>query len=107
MRGWVVKYRDNPIPVTEWGFGKPFSQLPDQDLIEAVALVFDERSWVLRNKRNYFSAKAESALYTAAGEFQYKFLENRTIGYWEDGKRVRLTVNEHTGEMYGPYTNEE
>jgi hypothetical protein len=105
MRGWVVKYKDDSI-ITEWDFCKPFSQLPDQNKIKAVALVWDNRHWVFPDQQHYYSQKRESILCGAGcGLKGGNQIESRSIGYWdyELNTRVKYTVNEHTGELSGPY----
>lgn len=104
-RGWVVKYKDESV-ITEWEFGKPFSQLPNQSDIKAVAIVWDNRHWVIPDKQHYYAQKGESLLCGAGcGILGGRQIESRSIGYWDSelNTRVKYTVDEHTGEMYGPY----
>lgn len=111
MRGWVVKYKDGTI-ISEWEFDKTFSYLPNQHEIEAVAMVHDNRHWVIPNKKHYFSQKQVSILLGLGGPKHDSQgaggarLESRTIGYWEDGQKIKFTVKEATGEMRGPYVDE-
>jgi hypothetical protein len=102
MRGWVVKYKSGDV-IPEWEFGQGFSRLPEQNNIEAVAIVHRDtnRSWVISGKKHYFAQKQESLL-CGAGGFFGRQIESRTIGYWEDGKKVLFTVNEATGVPDGP-----
>jgi hypothetical protein len=100
-RGWVVKYKDGTV-IPEWDFDRPFSQLPNVGDIESVAIVFEDRHWVIAGKKHYFSQKGESIL-VGPGFTGGQRLESRTIGYWEDGRRIKYTLNESTGEMRGPY----
>jgi hypothetical protein len=104
-RGWVVKYKDGTV-IPEWEFGRPFSQLPTNVEIEAVAIVLDDRHWVLAGKQHYFAQKRESILFGPSGFLGGRRIESRTIGYWENGKKVKITVDENTGEMHGPYEDE-
>jgi len=107
MRGWVVKYKDGQV-IAEWDFGKPFSQLPNQNSIDAVAIVHRDtnRKWIISGKENYFAMKRESML-MGLGISSGRRIESRTIGYWEDGKKVLFTVDELTGEPRGPYLAKE
>jgi hypothetical protein len=110
MRGWVVKYKNGKV-LTEWGFGQPFSHLPNPGDIEAVAIVYDKRHWVIPNKQHYFSQKQVSVLLGLGGPQHQQGMgqariETRTIGYWEDGQQIKFTLNEATGEMRGPYVDE-
>jgi hypothetical protein len=103
-RGWVVKYNDGNV-VTEWEFQKPFSQLPNQNDIKAVAIVWENRHWVIPDKKHYFAQKSESILCGAGcGVLGGRQVESRSIGYWDFAlnTRVKYTVNERTGEMSGP-----
>jgi len=104
-RGWVVKYKDGTI-IPEWEYGKPFSQLPTDSEISAVALVLDDRHWVLSGKQHYFAQKRESMLFGVSGALGGRRIESRTIGYWEGGKKIKITVDENSGEMHGPYEDE-
>jgi hypothetical protein len=102
-RGWVVKYKDGTV-VPEWIFQRPFSQLPDIGEIDTVALVFEDRHWVLpKDKKFYFSQKGESVLFGTSGMIGGRRIETRTLGYWEGDRKIKYTLNELTGEMYGPY----
>ncbi len=103
-RGWVVKYKDGTI-IPEWEFGKPFSQLPKTKEIDAVAIVLNDRHWIIPGKQHYFAQKRESILMGAGGPVSRR-IESRTIGYWENGKKIKITVDENTGEMRGPYEDE-
>lgn len=100
-RGWVVRYKSGRV-IPEWEFGKPFSQLPVDEEIEAVALVLDNRHWVIPGKKHYFAQKRESIM-LGRGMLGGRRVESRTIGYWEDGKKIKITVDENTGEIRGPY----
>lgn len=103
-RGWVVKYIDDTI-ITEWEFQKPFSQLPNQNNIKAVAMVWENRHWVIPDKKHYFAQKSESVICgVGRGFLGGPQIESRSIGYWDPelNSRVKYTVNEHTGEMSGP-----
>jgi hypothetical protein len=104
-RGWVVKYTDDSV-ITEWEFQKPFSQLPSQNDIKAVAIVWENRHWVIPDKKHYFAQKSESIICGVGGGFLGgPQIESRSIGYWDSelNTRVKYTVDEHTGEMRGPY----
>jgi hypothetical protein len=102
-RGWVVKYKDGTI-IPEWVFQKPFSQLPSPGDIDTVALVFEDRHWIIpEGKQHYFSQKGESVLFGTAGFIGGRRVESRTLGYWEGGRKIKYTLNELTGEMRGPY----
>jgi hypothetical protein len=104
-RGWVVKYKDGSM-IAEWQTTKLFSQLPNPGDIVAVAIVFGDRHWIIPEKQNYFSQKRESILFGTNGIIGGRRLESRTIGYWEDGRKIKYTLNELTGEMRGPYEDE-
>lgn len=107
--GWVVQYKDGTV-TPEWKFDGPFSQLPRRNEIEAVALVLDDRSWVIKGKEHYYAAKGESfhVIFRGRSDPSMKIpkirtLDNMSIGYWEDGRRIQITVDTRTGEMHGPY----
>lgn len=107
--GWVAKYNDGSI-IPEWEFDGTFSQLPNQNSLAAVALVLDDRSWVLSGKKHYYAAKGEM-LHVVLQKGRNpnvkippaRVLANMSIGYWEDGKKIQITVDTRTGEMHGPY----
>jgi len=108
--GWVVRYKDGTV-MPEWEFDGPFSQLPRRNEIEAVALVLDDRSWVIKGKEHYYASKGESfhVVFSRGRPDpnmqipKIRTLDNMSIGYWEDGRRVQITVDTRTGEMHGPY----
>lgn len=104
MRGWVVKYHDGTI-ITEWDFQNPFSLLPHQDEIKAVAIVWDNRHWVIPDKQKYYAQKRESILCGVGIGIWGRQIENRSIGYWDEERsvRVKYTLDEHTGKLSGPY----
>jgi hypothetical protein len=105
-RGWAVKFKDGQV-ITEWSFGKPFSHLPRQQEIESVALFYGDRHWVISGQKHYFIEKRESMLFGLSGGGGGRQLESRTLGYWDDqGRKVKFTVNELTGEAIGPYLAE-
>lgn len=108
--GWVAKYKDGRI-ISEWDFDGTFSQLPDRNDISAVALVLDDRSWVIRNKQHYYASKGEmlhvilhKGMSNPKVEIpKARILASMSIGYWENGRKVQMTVDTRTGEMHGPY----
>lgn len=106
-RGWAVKYKDGTV-IAEWKFGKPFSHLPNQNDIIDVGLFYGDRHWFIRGQKNYFAEKTESILFGPSGAGSgMRFIEARTIGYWDNqGRKIKFTVNERTGEPHGPYLAE-
>lgn len=110
--GWVVRYTDGTI-ISEWDCDEtPFSRLPYQDQIDAVALVYGDRHWVIQGKKHYYAKKGES-LYVGyvppkAKKENIKIpaartIDNMSIGYWEGGQQIELTLDFHTGQLRGPY----
>jgi beta-lactamase class D len=97
--GWAAHWNDGRH-VVEWESELPFSQLPDQDKIDAVAIVYGPKHWVIRGKTGYFAGKSASITFPQ-GAFA---VESCFIGYWEGGKKVKFSVNLKTGEPDLSYT---
>lgn len=107
-RGWAVRYADGQV-IAEWVFQRPFSQLPNQQEIVDVGLFYGDRHWFISGQKNYFAEKTESIILGLGNNKKgaYRVLEARTIGFWdEQGRKIKLTLNERTGEIHGPYLAE-
>lgn len=105
-RGWAVRYKDGSV-IAEWKFGKPFSHLPKQQEIVDVGLFYGDKHWFISGQKNYFAEKTESMVLGLGNSGGYRVLEARHIGFWDDeGRKIRLTLNERTGEVTGPYVME-
>ena len=106
MRGWVVKYKDGEV-ISEWDFKESFRFLPRQQDIEAVALYWNDgkgnkKYWTFHNKKHYFESKRASMLFGAGNPQDTFHIISRSIGYWENGKKVTWTLNEITGQLSDP-----
>jgi hypothetical protein len=108
MRGWVVKYKNGEI-IPEWDFDEDsFRFLPKQNEIESVALYWTDhrgqnpKHWVFSNKKHYFEFKTASMLFGSVDPSKTFHIVSRSVGYWENGKKVTWTLDEQSGQLSGP-----
>lgn len=106
-RGWAVRYKDGSV-IAEWVFRQGFSHLPNQQDIVDVGLFYGDKHWFIHGQRDYFAEKTESIILGLGGGVGgYRAIEARHIGFWDDqGRKIRFTLNERTGEVFGPYVVE-
>lgn len=91
-RGWEVEYKNGTIineDQMEW------KKIPKVDIVR-VTLHFDGRRWDVHDKVAYIQKKRASVVPGVPDSFR---VESRSIGYYEDNKKVWYTVNEFTGQM--------
>jgi len=91
-RGWEVEYVDGTIineSQMEW------KKLPKTDIVR-VTLHFDGKRWDIHDKVAYVQKKRASVVPGVQDSFM---IESRSIGYYEENKKVWYTVNEFTGQM--------
>jgi hypothetical protein len=105
QRGWVVKYKDGEV-ISEWDFNESFRFLPRQQDIQAVALYWDGKYWVFPDKRHYFETKRGCLMFGRPNPSGAFSIVSRSIGYWEENKKVTWTLDETTGELSEPQIEE-
>ena len=91
-RGWETEYSDGTVineNQMEW------KKLPKVDMVR-VTLHFDGRRWDIHDKGAYVQKKRASVIPGIPESFM---IESRSIGYYEEKKKVWYTVNEFTGQM--------
>ena len=91
-RGWEVEYSNGTIineNQMEW------KKLPKVDIIR-VTLHFDGKRWDIHDKAAYVQKKRASVVPGVQDSFM---IESRSIGYYEENKKVWYTVDEFTGQM--------
>jgi hypothetical protein len=91
-RGWEVEYVDGTI-INENQMG--WKELPKINIVR-VTLHFDGKRWDVHNKAAYVQKKRASVVPGVPDSFM---IESRSIGYYEEDKKVWYTVNEFTGQM--------
>lgn len=91
-RGWSVEYEDGTI-ITE--AQQDWKTIPKIRIIR-LTLHYDGRRWDIHNKGAYLQKKRGSVVPGIPESFQ---VESRSIGYYEENRKVWYTVNEHTGRM--------
>jgi len=91
-RGWEVEYVDGTTireDQEEW------KNIPKIGMIR-LTLHYDGRRWDIHNKIAYVQKKRGSAIPGVPDSFR---IESRSIGYYEDNKKIWYTVDEFTGRM--------
>lgn len=91
-RGWEVEYSDGTVineKQMEW------KKIPKVGMVR-LTLHFDGKRWDMENKIAYVQKKRASVVPGVADSFM---IESRSIGYYEENKKVWYTVNEFTGQM--------
>ncbi len=91
-RGWQVEYTDGS---TMNEAQKSWREVPKVG-ITRLTLHYDGRRWDIHNKEAYLQKKRGSMIPAKPETFR---IESRSIGYYEDDKKVWYTVNEFTGMM--------
>lgn len=98
LRGWAVEYADGTIikeNQMEW------KKIPKINM-KCLTLHYDGRQWSLADKLAYVQKKRASMVPGVPESFQ---VESRSIGYYEEDKKVWYTVDEATGKMTMEVTN--
>jgi len=91
-RGWEVEYSDGTIineNQMDW------KRIPKVGIVR-LTLHYDGRQWNIENKVAYVQKKRASVVPGIAESF---VVESRSIGYYEENKKVWYTVDEFTGQM--------
>lgn len=91
-RYWEVEYSDGKIineNQMEW------KAIPKTNIIR-LTLRYDGRQWDIHNKPAYVQKKRCSMVPGQGESFR---IEARSIGYYEDNKKIFYTVDEITGVM--------
>lgn len=91
-RGWEVEYSGGAI-INE--SQKSWKEIPKIGIIR-LTLHYDGRRWDIHNKEAYLQKKRGSMIPAKPETFR---IESRSIGYYENDKKVWYTVNEFTGIM--------
>lgn len=92
FRGWVVEYEDGTTireDQMEW------KEIPKINM-KRLTLHYDGRRWDIIDKLAYVQKKRASMIPGVQESFQ---VESRSIGYYEEDKKVWYTVDEATGKM--------
>ena len=92
IRGWTVEYDDGTVireGQMEW------KEIPKINM-KRLTLHYDGRRWDIVDKLAYVQKKRASMIPGVQESFQ---VESRSIGYYEEDKKVWYTVNEFTGKM--------
>ena len=92
FRGWEVEYSDGTVireGKAEW------RKIPKLNIVR-LTLHFEGRRWDLKDKIAYVQKKRASMVPGIQESFQ---VESRSIGYYEEDKKVWYTVDEATGQM--------
>jgi len=92
FRGWVVEYGDGTTireGQMEW------KEIPKIDM-KRLTLHYDGRRWDIVDKPAYVQKKRASMVPGQQETFQ---IESRSIGYYEENKKVWYTVDEMSGKM--------
>lgn len=91
-RGWEVEYADGTTireNQADW------KDIPKVGIIR-LTLHYDGRRWDIHNKVAYVQKKRGSAIPGDPKSFR---IESRSIGYYEENKKIWYTVDEFTGRM--------
>jgi len=92
FRGWELEYSDGTlIKETQMDWKKA----PKIGIVR-LTLHYDGRRWDMHNKVAYLQKKRGSEIPGIPDSFR---VESRSIGYYEEDKKIWFTVNESTGQM--------
>ena len=91
-RGWEVEYENGTI-IDESQMN--WRKVPKKGIIR-LTLRYDGREWNIHNKDAYLQKKRGSVIPGVASSFA---VESRSIGWFEDNKKIWMTVDESTGRM--------
>jgi len=91
-RGWEVEFLDGTI-IDESQMN--WRKVPKKNIIR-LTLRYDGREWNIHNKEAYLQKKRGSVIPGVASSFS---VESRSIGWFEDNKKIWMTVDETTGRM--------
>ena len=92
MRGWVIEY-DNGSIISEEQM--EWKNAPKKGIV-SMSLIWDDKRWTISGKKHYVPPMKRVSVSFLSNDAR---VEARSIGFYENGKKVIYRVDENTGQM--------